>query len=96
MGKKKDNNDTNKSIKFIWTPQMDDYLIDALHTQHAQGNRIDVNFTTKAYEYIVIELCEKLGMNINKDKVKNCDELSGREWKALAASWYPIIHRMSG
>ncbi|KAK0587055.1 hypothetical protein LWI29_016608 [Acer saccharum] len=71
MGKKKDNNDTNKKDRFLWTPQMDDRLIDALYTQHVQGNRVDGNFTSKAYENIVLELREKLGVDIDKDKVKN-------------------------
>ncbi|KAK3188985.1 hypothetical protein Dsin_028546 [Dipteronia sinensis] len=71
MGKKTDKNDTNKRDRFLWTPQMDDHLIDALYTQHAQGNRVGGNFTSKAYENIVLELREKLGVDINRDKVKN-------------------------
>ncbi|KAK3211592.1 hypothetical protein Dsin_016298 [Dipteronia sinensis] len=50
---------------------MDDHRIDALYTQHAQGNRGDGNFTSKTYENIVLELREKLGVDIDKDKVKN-------------------------
>ncbi|KAK1560334.1 hypothetical protein Q3G72_025424 [Acer saccharum] len=50
---------------------MDYHLIDALYTQHAQGNRVNGNFTSKAYENIVLELREKLGVDIYKDKVKN-------------------------
>ncbi|KAK2650772.1 hypothetical protein Ddye_018261 [Dipteronia dyeriana] len=71
MRKKKYNNDINKRDRFLWTPQMDDRLIDTLYTQHAQGNRVGGNFTSKAYENIVLELREKLGKNIDKDKVKN-------------------------
>ena len=50
---------------------MDDTLIDAFYAQHVEGNRVDGTFTTKAYDNIVIELQNKIGAVIDKDKVKN-------------------------
>ncbi|KAI9200204.1 hypothetical protein LWI28_004170 [Acer negundo] len=66
---------------------MDDRLTDALYTQHAQGNRVDGNFTSKAYENIVLELSEKLGVDIDRDKVKNLKKI----WSAEPEVWENLL-----
>ncbi|GLT26306.1 hypothetical protein SLA2020_013870 [Shorea laevis] len=72
-GKKKNSNIENASEegKLIWTPKMDEALMDAFLHQHNLGNRVNGSFTTKAYENVVNELKEKLGKDVDKDKVKN-------------------------
>lgn len=89
--------------RFTWTPQMDDAFVDAFYNQHIKGNRVDGTFTTKAYDEVVNELSKKLGMNVNKDKLKNrlktikshfnecCDlfknGLSGFVWSPETKMW---------
>lgn len=45
---------------------MDDVVIDVLLHQQSLGNRVDKVFTTMAYENMVNELHEKIGMPIEK------------------------------
>ncbi|KAA8521825.1 hypothetical protein F0562_012504 [Nyssa sinensis] len=103
MSKKVKMNDTSKRDRFIWTALMDDTLIDAFYQQNVIGNKIDGTFTTKAYDEVVKELCEKLGMDVNKDKIKNrlktikthfneCFDLfnyglSGFSWSPITKLW---------
>ncbi|XP_059658461.1 uncharacterized protein LOC132304756 [Cornus florida] len=94
----------SKRDRCVWTAQMDDIFVDALHNQFVKGNMIDGTFTTKAYSEIVDELKERLGIDINKDKVKNrlktikktfneCFDLfktglSGFAWSEATKMWY--------
>ncbi|XP_059640342.1 uncharacterized protein LOC132282621 isoform X1 [Cornus florida] len=94
----------SKRDRCVWTAQMDDIFVDALHNQFVKGNMIDGTFTTKAYNEIVHELKERLGIDINKDKVKNrlktikkifneCFNLfktglSGFAWSEATKMWY--------
>ncbi|KAA8517182.1 hypothetical protein F0562_017475 [Nyssa sinensis] len=96
-------NDTSKGDRFIWTALMSDALIDAFYQQNVIGNKIDGTFTTKAYDEVVKELCEKLGMDVNKDRIKNrlktnkthfneCFDLfnyslSGFSWSPITKLW---------
>ncbi|KAA8536218.1 hypothetical protein F0562_028696 [Nyssa sinensis] len=82
---------------------MDDALIDAFYQQNVIGNKIDGTFTAKACNEVVKELCEKLGMDVNKDRVKNrlktikthfneCFDLfnyglSGFSWSPITKLW---------
>uniref|UniRef100_A0A2P2IPS4 Myb/SANT-like domain-containing protein n=2 Tax=Rhizophora mucronata TaxID=61149 RepID=A0A2P2IPS4_RHIMU len=63
----------NKSKKnnFKWTDGMDDAFIDALLHQQRLGFRVDNVFTTAAYDNMVKELREKIGMPFLKDHLKN-------------------------
>ncbi|GLT34090.1 hypothetical protein SLA2020_086320 [Shorea laevis] len=103
-GKKKNSNIQNASEegKLVWTPMMDEALMDAFLHQHNLGNRVNGSFTTKAYENIVNELKEKLGKEVDKDKVKNriktlkanlskshdlFKNLSGFSWSPVTKLW---------
>ncbi|GKV35006.1 hypothetical protein SLEP1_g43328 [Rubroshorea leprosula] len=103
-GKKKNSNIENASeeSKLVWTPIMDEALMDAFLHQHNLGNRVNGSFTTKAFENIVNELKEKLGKEVDKDKVKNCmktlkanlskshdlfKNLSGFSWSPITKLW---------
>ncbi|GLT99856.1 hypothetical protein SLE2022_172680 [Rubroshorea leprosula] len=103
-GKKKNSNIENASEegKLVWTPIMDEALMDAFLHQHNLGNRVNGSFTTKAYENIVNELKEKLGKEVDKDKVKNrmktlkanlskshdlFKNLSGFSWSPVTKLW---------
>ena len=50
MRKKTQKSEDSKREKLLWTNQMDDALIDALHHQHVEGNRVNGTFTTSAYD----------------------------------------------
>ncbi|XP_059654215.1 uncharacterized protein LOC132300925 [Cornus florida] len=94
----------SKRDRCVWTAQMNDIFVDALHNQFVKGNMIEGTFTTKAYSEIVHELTERLGIDINKDKVKNrlktikktfheCFDLfktglSGFAWSEATKMWY--------
>ncbi|GMI91397.1 hypothetical protein HRI_002809000 [Hibiscus trionum] len=49
---------------------MDDVLINALLHQQSLGNRVDKFFTSMAYENMVNELHEKIGMPVEKGQLK--------------------------
>ena len=89
MGKKNSNAEANKkNEKFIWAPQMDEALIDAFYSQQLQGRKVNGQFTTKAYDLIVLEVREKLGtMDIDKDKVKN----RMKSIKANFSEWFDLF-----
>ncbi|XWS14366.1 hypothetical protein CRYUN_Cryun35bG0003100 [Craigia yunnanensis] len=70
MGKSKNIN-VNKRDVLKWMQPMDDVLIDALLHQQSLGTRVDKVFTTTAYENMVNELYEKIGMPIEKGHLKN-------------------------
>ncbi|XP_022769393.1 uncharacterized protein LOC111312916 isoform X2 [Durio zibethinus] len=70
MGKSKNIN-VNKRDVLKWTQPMDDILIDALLHQQSLGNRVDKVFTTMAYENMVNELHQKIGIPIEKGHLKN-------------------------
>ncbi|GLT99881.1 hypothetical protein SLE2022_172890 [Rubroshorea leprosula] len=74
-GKKKNSNIENASEegKLVWTPIMDEALMDAFLHQHNLGNRVNGSFTTKAYENIVNELKEKLGKECMTKSVLHYD-----------------------
>ncbi|XP_074374398.1 uncharacterized protein LOC141714799 [Apium graveolens] len=55
----------------MWTPQMDEFFLQAMLTQQYHGNRIDGTFTSTAYTNMVNELHEKLNMNFSKSHLKN-------------------------
>ncbi|GLU06097.1 hypothetical protein SLE2022_231580 [Rubroshorea leprosula] len=69
-GKNKNSNIENASEEgnLVWTPIMNEALVDAFLHQHNLGNWVNGSFTTKAYENIVNELKEKLGKDVDKDK----------------------------
>ncbi|KAH7855776.1 hypothetical protein Vadar_028706 [Vaccinium darrowii] len=72
MGKKKlINEDGKKAERFMWTPQMDDALIDALYNQHVEGNMVNQTFTTLAYDNVIKELREAFNMDLDKTKIRN-------------------------
>ncbi|KAH7865857.1 hypothetical protein Vadar_012175 [Vaccinium darrowii] len=72
MGKKKlINEDGKKAERFMWTPQMDDALIDALYNQHVEGNRVNQTLTTLAYDNVIKELREAFNMDLDKTKIRN-------------------------
>ncbi|GAV88141.1 Myb_DNA-bind_3 domain-containing protein [Cephalotus follicularis] len=66
---KKPNVDKKCSVK--WTDYMDDALVDALLNQQNMGNRVDNVFTTAAYDNMVKELREKIGVPVEKNHLKN-------------------------
>ncbi|XP_022744922.1 uncharacterized protein LOC111294808 isoform X2 [Durio zibethinus] len=69
MGKSKNIN-VNKRDVLKWMQPMDDVLIDALLHQQSLGNRVDKVFTTMAYENMVNEMHEGIGMPIEKGHLK--------------------------
>ncbi|WCJ44720.1 hypothetical protein M5689_025374 [Euphorbia peplus] len=54
-----------------WTERVDDIFINSLINQQMLGNRIDNIFLTAAYENMLREMREKLGMPFQKDRLKN-------------------------
>ncbi|KAK6939553.1 Myb/SANT-like domain [Dillenia turbinata] len=60
-----------KKENMKWTLQMDNAFIEAMLNQHYQGFRVDGTFTTTAYNNIIKELKEKLGMDLSKMHLKN-------------------------
>ncbi|XVE94403.1 hypothetical protein REPUB_Repub02eG0005600 [Reevesia pubescens] len=70
MSKSKNIN-VNKRDVLKWKQPMDDVLVDALLHQQSLGNRVDKVFSTMAYENMVNELHEKIGMPIEKGHLKN-------------------------
>ncbi|XP_020263251.1 uncharacterized protein LOC109839234 [Asparagus officinalis] len=67
----------------IWTPIMEDKLIDAYLNQHVIGNRVDGNFTSMAYNEIVAELKESFpDKPFDKEKVKNRMKYMKTKWTA--------------
>ncbi|XVF17481.1 hypothetical protein REPUB_Repub10bG0126100 [Reevesia pubescens] len=85
---------------------MDDPLVDAsLHQRENMENRVNGTFTKHAYDNIVIDLKEKFGRDIEKEKVKNrwktlktnlskCYDLfkqgmSGFSWNPVTKLWGP-------
>lgn len=71
MKKNAKDTDVVKRDMLIWTPQMDEYFIQAMLTQQYNGNRIDGTFTSTAYTNMVNELQEKKNLNFNKSHLKN-------------------------
>ncbi|XP_059650233.1 uncharacterized protein LOC132295993 [Cornus florida] len=71
MSKESNISGVSKRDRLDWNAQMDDIFVDALHNQYLKGNMHDGTFTTRAYHEIVEELKQKLGIDINKAKVKN-------------------------
>ncbi|KAK1395408.1 hypothetical protein POM88_014464 [Heracleum sosnowskyi] len=67
MAKKSKEGDNVKREMLMWTPQMDEYFIQAMLTQQYHGNRIDGTFTSSAYTNMVNELHEKLNMDFNHE-----------------------------
>ncbi|XP_059629816.1 uncharacterized protein LOC132272739 [Cornus florida] len=103
MSKESSKSGVSKKDRLDWNAQMDDIFVDALHNQYLKGNMLDGTFTTRAYHEIVEELKQKLGIDINKDKVKNrlkttktrfneCfnlfkNDLSGFAWSQETKMW---------
>ena len=50
---------------------MDNVFLDALIIEEINGNRVDGQFTSKAYENVVKECTEKLGHPFTKENLKN-------------------------
>ncbi|EEF52875.1 uncharacterized protein At2g29880 [Ricinus communis] len=71
MGTKSKKTNVVKRDVFKWTERMDDAFIDALVRQQRLGNRVDNVFTTAAYDNMLKELREKIGMPFQKDHLKN-------------------------
>ena len=66
---KKDPSIMKENMK--WTLAMDEVFIQALLDQHYKGFRVDGTFTPTAYNNIINELKEKLGMEFTKSHLKN-------------------------
>ncbi len=64
----------------VWTPLMDEALLDALMRQQEKGFKQNGSFISQAYDNFVIELREKIGEDITKGKVKN-------RWKTLKSNF---------
>ena len=79
MPRKKKSIDNNEEC-LSWTYQMDEALVDAFLHQQNSGNRVNGTFTPKAYDNIMKELKERLGMQIEKDKIKN-------RWKTMKSNF---------
>lgn len=71
MAKKLKDGENVKREMLMWTPQMDEFFLQAMLTQQYHGNRIDGTFTSTAYTNMVNELHEKLNMNFSKSHLKN-------------------------
>lgn len=71
MGNKSKKNYVARRDVFKWTQRMDDAFINALIRQQRLGNRVDRVFTTAAYDNMVRELRENIGMPFEKDHLKN-------------------------
>lgn len=71
MGNKSKKNYVARRDVFKWTERMDDAFINALVRQQRLGNRVDRVFTTAAYDNMVRELRENIGMPFEKDHLKN-------------------------
>ncbi|KAF9683248.1 hypothetical protein SADUNF_Sadunf05G0192900 [Salix dunnii] len=71
MGNKSKKNYVARRDVFKWTEHMDDAFIDALIRQQRLGNRVDSVFTTAAYDNMVKELRENIGMPFEKDHREN-------------------------
>ncbi|WRX31061.1 Myb/SANT-like domain - like 10 [Theobroma cacao] len=70
-----------------WTQPMDDVVIDVLLHQQSLGNRVDKVFTTMAYENMVNELHEKIGMPIEKGRGGFAWGLDTKMWTAKPELW---------
>ncbi|EOY15291.1 Uncharacterized protein TCM_034405 [Theobroma cacao] len=66
---------------------MDDVVIDVLLHQQSLGNRVDKVFTTMAYENMVNELHEKIGMPIEKGRGGFAWGLDTKMWTAKPELW---------
>lgn len=71
MGKKSNQDEGSKKENLKWTAHMDGIFIEALLQQHRTENRVDGTFTTTAYDNILAELKQNLGMELSKQHLKN-------------------------
>ncbi|XP_021722720.1 uncharacterized protein LOC110690195 [Chenopodium quinoa] len=71
MVKKNKSSDGKASTSLRWTLHMDKVFLDALIAKDINGNRVDGQFISKAYENVVKECTEKLNHPFTKEHLKN-------------------------
>lgn len=71
MGKRNKSVDGKTSTNLKWTTPMDKVFLDALIAEEINGNRVDGQFTSKAYENVVKECTKRLSYPFTKDHLKN-------------------------
>ncbi|XP_076930186.1 uncharacterized protein LOC143594869 [Bidens hawaiensis] len=82
---------SGKKEQLKWTKNMDNAFIQSMITQQDNGNRVNGNFTTKAYNNMVEELSTKLQMNFTKNHLKN----RLKTLKSRFSQWYDVLRETS-
>ncbi|KAJ0815857.1 putative Myb/SANT-like domain-containing protein [Helianthus annuus] len=90
MGKHK-HEANGKKEQLKWTENMDNFFIQAMIAQQENGNRVNGNFTTHAYNNMVAELRTKLQMDFTKNHLKN----RLKTLKEHFSQWYDMFHGTS-
>ncbi|KAM0020743.1 putative Myb/SANT-like domain-containing protein [Helianthus debilis subsp. tardiflorus] len=90
MGKHK-HEANGKKEQLKWTENMDNFFIQAMIVQQENGNRVNGNFTTHAYNNMVAELRTKLQMDFTKNHLKN----RLKTLKEHFSQWYDMFHGTS-
>ncbi|XP_076924425.1 uncharacterized protein At2g29880-like [Bidens hawaiensis] len=82
---------TVKKETLKWTENMDNAFIQAMMTQKDNGNRVNGNFTSNAYDNIVEKLSTKFQMNVSKKHLKN----RLKTLKEHFSKWYDLFRGTS-
>ncbi|XVF53721.1 hypothetical protein PTKIN_Ptkin05aG0121400 [Pterospermum kingtungense] len=83
---------TSSKDNVIWTPEMDNVLVDAMLEEEHKGNRPSGAFTTTAYDNMLHVLTTTFGKHIQKINIKN----RTRTLKKTFGECKDLFHGLSG